>query len=68
LVRFDTLSISNNFARGMKKRHHGFEFNTKVVGELLQGLVAWLIHSLKFPNLHRFVPNRSRVDKLFQRL
>jgi hypothetical protein len=44
LVRFDTLSIGNNFARGMKKRQHGFEFNTKVVGELLQGLVAWLIH------------------------
>lgn len=32
----------------MKKRQHGFEFNTKVVGELLQGLVAWLIHRWSF--------------------
>jgi hypothetical protein len=26
---------------------------------------TWLIHPLKFPDLHRFVPNRSRINKFF---
>jgi hypothetical protein len=41
LVRFDALSIGDNYARRMRKRHQGLDLNTKVVGGLLLSLV-WL--------------------------